>query len=402
LDLNPLLVDTATPPIPEAKAWTGAYDGSAGPLVDLSQAVPGYPPHPELLRRLGEAAATREAASYGDIEGDPKLRDAYAAHVAGLYGGRVAAENVAITAGCNQAFYVAMIALARAGDTVLLPSPWYFNHKMTLDMLGIEAAPLPCRPEAGFVPDVEDARKLLGGRVRGIVLVTPNNPTGAIYPAATVRAFQDLCAERGVALVLDETYRDFLAAAELAPHQGFADPDWPDTLIQLYSFSKAYCIPGHRVGAIVAGPKIVGEVAKILDCLQICAPRTAQLVLPWAIPALADWRERNRVEILSRTDAFRAAIGRLDGWRMGSIGAYFAYLEHPHAGRSGSEVAEELARERGVLALPGAYFGEGQEKFLRVAFANVGAAEIGALPARLAVDLTAGRRTRRLHPARGA
>jgi aspartate/methionine/tyrosine aminotransferase len=381
--INSLLVDTATPPIPEAKGWTGAYGGSAGPLIDLSQAVPGYPPHAELLGRLGEAAATREAASYGDIEGDPKLREAYAAHVAKVYGGRVAAENVAITAGCNQAFYVAMIALAKAGDAVLLPSPWYFNHKMTLDMLGIEAVPLPCRGEAGFVPDLDDARKLLSERVRAIVLVTPNNPTGAVYPPARIHAFQKLCAERAIALVIDETYRDFLAADAAQPHQAFADPEWQKALVQLYSFSKAYCIPGHRVGALIASREAIGEIAKILDCLQICAPRTAQLVLPWAIPALAEWREANRAEILGRADAFRAAIGTLDGWRIGSIGAYFAYLEHPYRGRTGAQVAEFLARERGVLALPGSYFGGGQEKFLRVAFANVGAADIAALPARL-------------------
>jgi aspartate/methionine/tyrosine aminotransferase len=400
--INPLLVDTATPPIPEAKGWTGAYGGSAGLLIDLSQAVPGYPPHPDLLRRLGEAAATREAASYGDIEGDPELRDIYAAHVAKLYGGGVAAENVAITAGCNQAFYVAMIALAKAGDAVLLPSPWYFNHKMTLDMLGIEAVPLPCRPETGFVPDADDARKLLGGRVRAVVLVTPNNPTGAVYPPATIHAFQKLCAERGVALVVDETYRDFLAADAAQPHQAFADPGWPNTLVQLYSFSKTYCIPGHRVGAMIASREVVGEIAKIVDCLQICAPRTAQLVLPWAIPALAEWREANCVEILTRADAFRAAVGKLDGWRIGSIGAYFAYLEHPYRGRTGAEVAEFLARERGVLALPGSYFGAGQEHFLRVAFANVGAAEIKALPARLAIDMPESRPARRLRPARRA
>ena len=161
-----------------------------GPLIDLSQAVPGYPPHPALLERLAEAAAGREAAAYGDILGDAALREAYAAHVSELYGARIPAANVAITAGCNQAFFVAMIALAKAGDAVILPSPWYFNHKMTLDMLGIEAVALPCRADAGFVPSADDARRLIGARTRAIVLVTPNNPTGAVYPPATIHAFR--------------------------------------------------------------------------------------------------------------------------------------------------------------------------------------------------------------------
>lgn len=389
--LNPLLRATEPPPIPEAKGWTEDYGGSAGPLIDLSQAVPGYPPHPELLERLGRAAASREAASYGDITGDLDLRSSYSEHLSGLYGGAIAPEQLAITAGCNQAFYVAMIALARAGDAVILPSPWYFNHKMTLDMLGIEAAVLPCHAGNGFVPSAEDARQLIGERTKAIVLVTPNNPTGAVYPPAVIQAFRNLCGEHGIVLILDETYRDFLPDRATAPHELFADPDWPKTLIQLYSFSKAYCIPGHRIGAMVAASAVIAEAAKILDCLQICAPRTAQLALPWAIPALADWREANRREILARAEAFRAAIGRAgEGWGIGSIGAYFAYLEHPFAGRSGTQVSEQLARERGVLCLPGSYFGPGQERYLRVAFANVDREQIGALSERLAATPTDG------------
>ena len=382
LQLNPLLTLTASPPIPEAKLWAKRYDGAAGPLIDFSQAVPGYPPHPEMLRRMGEAAASREAASYGDITGDANLRSVYADHVSALYSAAIRPENVAITAGCNQAFFIAILALAKAGDAVMLPTPWYFNHKMALDMLGIEAVPLPCRAENGFVPDVEDARRLLTDRLRAIVLVTPNKPTGTVCPPATIAAFKALSAERGIALVIDETYRDFIAG-EGPPHALLAQPDWPETVVQLYSFSKAYCIPGHRVGALLADAAVVAEVAKILDTLQICAPRVAQLALPWAIPALKDWRAENRAEISRRASAFRQVVAGLDGWSIGSLGAYFAYVAHPFAGESDAEVCGRLAGENGVLCLPGSYFGPAQEGFLRVAFANVGAAEIAHLPSRL-------------------
>jgi aspartate/methionine/tyrosine aminotransferase len=379
--LSPLLTATAAPPIPEAKAWARSYDGSSGPLIDLSQAVPGYPAHPETLAQLGAAAASPEGAVYGEIAGDPALRSAYADHVSRLYGASIASENVAITAGCNQAFFVAMVALARAGDAVMLPTPWYFNHKMALDMLGIETVPLPCRAENGFVPAVEDAQRLMTDRVRAVVLVTPNNPTGAIYPAETIAAFHALCAERGAALVIDETYRDFIDA-DGGAHDCLTKPGWNDNIIQLYSFSKAYCIPGHRIGAIVASAKIVRQIEKILDTLQICAPRPAQLVLPWAIDALAEWRSGNRAEIASRAQAFRTAIRGLDGWSIGSIGAYFAYLRHPFRTEGDRDVCARLAVENGVLCLPGTFFG-GEPGFLRAAFANVGATEIAQLSARL-------------------
>ena len=382
MKLNPLLIATAAPPIPEAKAWTARYRG-AEPLIDLSQAIPGYPPPPEFLARLAEAAGSLDAAAYGEIVGDLPFRARYAEHVAALYGGTVAADEIAITPGCNQAFVVTMIALARAGEAVILPTPWYFNHKMTLDMLGIDAVALACRAEAGFVPDAEDAARLIGPRTRAIVLVTPNNPTGAVYPPATIRAFAELCAKRGIALVIDETYRDFITS-DAPPHELFTGIAWRETLIQLYSFSKSYCIPGHRMGAITASAGFVAELAKVLDSIQICPPRAPQRAVTWAIGALAEWRDGNRQIIADRAAAARSAFAALAGWSLLSIGAYFAYVRHPFPGRRGADVAEWLAGERGVLCLPGSYFGEGQEDFLRVAFANVDVGRIAELPLRLA------------------
>jgi aspartate/methionine/tyrosine aminotransferase len=380
--LNPLLVDTGTPPIPEARAWTRRYAGGLGPLINMSQAVPGTPPHASLLAGLAAAAGSPEAAQYGEILGDEPLRQAYAEHVSRLYGAELGAADVAITAGCNQAFFVAMIALAAAGDAVLLPTPWYFNHEMTLHMLGIEARPLPCRPDDGFVPDPATAERLLDDRVKAIVLVTPNNPTGAVYPPAVIAAFADLCRRRGIALVLDETYRDFMAERDARPHAVFSQADWRDHVVGLYSFSKSYCIPGHRLGAITAGPAALAGIEKILDCMQICPARTGQIAVTPAIAGLADWREDNRREIVARAEAFRAALAG-SGWRIDSMGAYFAYVAHPFGNRSADDVAQALAVERGVLGLPGSYFGPGQNSHLRIAFANVDREAVGQLGKRL-------------------
>ncbi len=214
--LNPLLLAADGPPIPAARAWVRRYAGAAGPLVDLSQAAPGSPPPPEMLERLAVAARTPDAARYGDIAGDRDLRATYARHLSTAYGGAVGADEVAVTAGCNQAYFVAAMTVARAGEALMLPVPWYFNYKTTLDLLGIGTVPLPCAAAAGFVPDPDAAERLLTTRVRAIVLVTPNNPTGAIYPAATIARFAELCRRRGIRLILDETYADFLPAADRA------------------------------------------------------------------------------------------------------------------------------------------------------------------------------------------
>lgn len=380
--VSPCLLRTGIPPIPEVRTWAAAYRGEAGALIDLTQAVPGYPPHRDLLSRLSAAAATEEAAAYGDITGDAPLRAALAAEMTRLYAAPIAEDTLAITAGCNLAFVMAAMVAAGPGDAVLLPCPWYFNHAMALDMRGVEPRPLPCRAEDGFVPDPDLAATLIDDRVRAIVLISPNNPTGAIYPPETIARFYELCRKRGIWLILDETYRDFLPDAG-APHTLFSDPDWGETLVELYSFSKAYCVPGHRVGAIAAGARFRGELAKVLDTLQICPSRTPQMALAWAVEALRDWREGNRAIMTERARVFRAAMQAAPAWRIDALGGYFGYLRLPDDAAGAEATARHLATDRGLLVLPGPFFGPGQERHLRVAFANVETAAIGAIPGRL-------------------
>lgn len=382
--LNSNVVDTGTPPIPAARAWLAAYEGAAGPPIDLSQAAPGSPPPPALLERLAAAAGRPDIARYGAILGDAALREAYAEEVSRLYGSDVGAADVAITAGCNLAFLAAALAVAGPGSSVILPAPWYFNHQMTLQMLGIGVTPLACLPEDGFVPDPAAAEALIDATTRAIVLVTPNNPTGAIYPEGVIAAFEALARRRGVALIVDETYRDFLAPGTNRAHGLLASPGWRDTVIQLYSFSKAYAVPGHRIGAITAGPQAMGQILKVLDSFQICAARPAQDALAWGITGVADWRAETRATINRRIAAFETVVNACDGWAISSIGAYFAYVRHPFAGVPAERVAEALARQRGVLGLPGSYFGPGQDNHLRFAFANADEAAISSLPERLA------------------
>jgi aspartate/methionine/tyrosine aminotransferase len=384
LRLSPRVGATSAPPIPAARRWAARYAGQAGPMLDLTQAVPGYPPHPEMLARLAEAAGQRASAGYGPIDGDLPLREALAADVGGFYGAEVSPGQVAITAGCNLAFTMAMTVLAGSGDAVLLPTPWYFNHRMALELLGITALPFETRAEDGFVPDPGRLAAALTPAVQAVVLVTPNNPTGAIYPPATIAAIAGICRQRGIWLVLDETYRDFLPEDATPPHALFSDPDWEDGLVQLYSFAKSYCIPGHRVGAVIGGGAFRVELMKLLDSMQICAARPAQAALAWAVPALAEWRRGNRAIMARRAEAFRAALAAAPDWRIDALGTYFAYLRIPENRGEALALAEALAAERGLLTLPGPFFGPGQERHLRLAFANAEVEALAALPARLA------------------
>jgi aspartate/methionine/tyrosine aminotransferase len=389
-DLNPLIRATAPPPVMEARRWIdGAVFPADRPLINLSQAAPVEPP-PEALRRAMAEMVLEEPDThlYGPVLGLPALRDEIARQWSGASGGEIAPADVAITAGCNQAFCAALATLAGPGDAVLLPVPWYFNHKMWLDMAGVAAVPLPCGP--GMLPDPVAGRALMNDRVKAIVLVTPNNPTGAEYPPDLVAAFAGIARERGAALILDETYRDF-RADEGPPHRAFTDPDWRDVIIHLYSFSKAYRLTGHRVGALIADPGRLAQAEKFLDTVTICPPVLGQKAALWGLRNLAGWVAEERREILRRRAAASAAIGGLPGWRLLGCGAYFAYAEHPFAEPS-DEVARRLVAEQSLLMLPGTMFaprreagGDGSaERQLRIAFANVDAAGLATVGARLA------------------
>lgn len=380
---NPLVEKLAPPPVPSVFAWGRAYDGSRGPLIDLSQAVPGYPPHPDMLTLLGEMASSTAYCGYGPIEGDADLRRAYAEHVSQVYGATLTPENTHVTSGCNEAFASAAMTVAGPGQTVLMTNPFYFNHDTTLAMMGVKIRSVACRPEDGFHPKPDTIAAAITPEVRALALVSPNNPTGAVYPPDLLLAIFELCRAKDIWLILDETYRDFLPEAGRAPHGLFAQGDWQERLISLYSFSKSLCIPGHRLGAITAGAKTVEQIAKVMDNLQICAPRSAQAAVARALPILAGWREGNRREIVRRAEALTVTMAKLPEWRVDSLGAYFAFVRHPFPALGSADVAERLAREAGVICIPGAYFGEGQEAYLRFAFANADVDTISLLEERL-------------------
>ncbi|MEO0921736.1 MAG: aminotransferase class I/II-fold pyridoxal phosphate-dependent enzyme, partial [Pseudomonadota bacterium] len=130
---------TFSPPVMEARRWLNEVEFTdEQPLINVSQAAPVDPP-PDLLRRvIAEAALNQpEAHLYGPVLGRPDLREEVASQWSSVYGGQIGPDQVAITSGCNQAFSAAITSICTERDEVILPTPWYFNHKMWLDMAGV-------------------------------------------------------------------------------------------------------------------------------------------------------------------------------------------------------------------------------------------------------------------------
>jgi aspartate/methionine/tyrosine aminotransferase len=374
---------TFAPPVMEARRWLdGVAFPADRPLINVSQAAPVDPPPQPLREAMAQVALTNdEAHLYGPVLGLSELRAELASQTSAHYAGKIEASQVAITSGCNQAFAAAIATLCSEGDEVILPTPWYFNHKMWLDMSGVNAVAL--KTGSDLLPDPDAAAALITDRTRAIAIVTPNNPGGAEYPAALVQAFFDLARAHGIALIVDETYRDFDSRSG-PPHALFQDPDWHDTLIHLYSFSKAYRLTGHRVGALIGSQSRLAEVEKFLDTVAICPGQIGQHAALWGMQNLSQWLAGERDEILARRRAITDNMPKLTakGWKLLGLGGYFAYLEHPFEEPS-DELAQRMVREASILCLPGTMFcpqdAPSGARQLRIAFANLDADGIGVL-----------------------
>ncbi len=380
--VNPNIHRIEAPPIMEAQSWVrpGLRNRK---LLNLCQAVPSWPCAGELDAEVSRLAHEKGISLYTDIFGIPELRAEIAAHMSADYKGRIAADEVCVTSGCNQAFAAALMAVAKSGDNVIVPVPYFFNHTMWLGMLNVEARFIPALGEGQAFPSPQDAAKLIDEKTRAIVLCSPNNPTGSIYPPEVIDGFYRTARAHGIALIIDETYKDFRADAA-PPHSIFATEGWQEGFIHLYSFSKVFSMTGYRLGSIIASKDVLADIEKILDCMIICPSHLSQRAGLFALRSLEDWKKAKIAMMQGRLEALRKAFARPDlKYELVSSGALFAYVKHPFTDETAKQVAMRLAGENDVLCLPGSMFGAGQERYLRIAFANAEASDMETLAERL-------------------
>ncbi|KAG6812439.1 hypothetical protein H0H92_002905 [Tricholoma furcatifolium] len=341
----------------------------------MSQGVPGTPPPKFLQDAIGQASSSSSSFGYCPAEGEPMLRKALAEEMKNIYGtnANMTAEDIALTAGCNMSFIATIMSLADAGDEVILPVPC--------------PVPLHTLPEDGFIPSIERCRTLITPKTKAIALVTPNNPTGATYSPELIASFFDLAIEHSVALIIDETYRDFILTGR--PHSLFSG-SWRSNFVHLFSFSKSYCLPGHRLGAIAASPDLLKQIRTVLDCIQICPPRPFQIALAPLFGTMRPFIRDQAEAIHARHELFRQVLP--PRWKIGAQGGYFAFVKHPFEGIDSLDVCKRLAIELGVVSLPSAFFcedgGDKQEvwdktRWIRFSVANVDDEKVKKICARL-------------------
>ena len=379
--------DVDSPPVLEVKSWISNPDlQPSKPIIDVSQAAPTEPPPEKMLKFMADKVLSDNAVNtYGPVLGLDELRESLARQWSRQYNGKISKKNVAITSGCNQAFCASIATFTSENDEVIIPTPWYFNHHMWLQMAGVKTVPL--ETDSNMVPIFEKAEVLITDRTRAIVLVSPNNPSGSIYSNELLQKFYKLCSSNNIRLILDETYKDFHPNVS-QPHKLFENTEWHQTLTILYSFSKAYRMTGHRVGALLTSYENLLEVEKVLDTFTVCPPQLGQYAANWSLANLDSWKSDRRTEILERAKHFSIKFEPLSaaGWSLRGCGAYFAFVDHPF--KEGSEtLAPLILRDQGILLMPGTMFYPKYDlhgpRTFRIAFANIDKNKITTLLERL-------------------
>jgi aspartate/methionine/tyrosine aminotransferase len=383
--ISPHIEKVHFPPISEVREWiSGRGFPPERPLIDLCQAVPDCPPAMGLTNYLSRIVNDPVVCRYTPDEGLLEVREAIGRWYGRLYGSPLDPAALCLTVGASQAFWLAMTVLCREGDEVVVQLPAYFDHVMALEILGLRPVYAPFDEASGGIPDPEVVARLITPRTKAILLVTPSNPTGVVTPPEILGELCDLARQRGIALVLDETYNTFIPGGERL-HDLFADSRWGDHLLHIASFGKTFSLTGYRAGLLAASPDFIRHALKVQDTMAVCQPRITQLAVGFAVEHLDNWVAVNRETMILRHDLFRTALAESGSpFKLSASGPFFGWVRHPFAGRTGREVARFLADEANILCLPGEVFGPGLGDYLRFAFGNIREGEIPAAVARLA------------------
>ena len=324
--------------------------------ITLGQGVVYYGPPAETEAALRDFWAAPANHRYGAVWGIPPLREALAAKLEAENGIRIGDDRqLLVTAGGNMAFVNALLAIADAGDEIILISPYYFNHEMAVAMANCTPVAVPS--DHAYQLDVRAIAEAITERTRAVVTISPNNPTGAVYSRHDLRAVNELCSERGIYHVHDEAYEYFT----YGEHAHFSPGSLPRAerhTISLFSLSKSYGFASWRIGYMTIPPALYDAVAKIQDTVLICPPLISQVAALGALEAGRGYcLERRRQIEQVRGTALRtfAELGdRCEPVR--ADGAFYVLLRLRHPGDP-MEMVRRLVTEHRVAVLPGTAFG---------------------------------------------
>ena len=308
---------------------------------------------------------------YTSSPGIEPAREAVAEDFAGR-GLKIPADRVLLTMGTSEGIELALTALVNAGEEVLVPVPTYPLYTAVLAKLGANAAYYQTDPNNNWMPDLDHIESLIGPRTRALVVINPNNPTGAVYSDSTRRKLLELANRHSLLLLADEVYADLAYDGPISPI-GSLDPEAP--VISFSSLSKAYLAPGWRAGWMAVGTSdrlddLLAAIKKLADG-RLCSTAPMQAAITAALTQKSSDQDTFRAALRERAELTTARLNAIDG--ISCVAPTAAFYAVPQVTLPPNKTDEDyvlgLLRSTGVLCVHGSGFGlPPGDGFMRIVF----------------------------------
>lgn len=330
--------------------------------LEIGEPDATLPPH--VVQAVAEAVG-RGAAGYSSSLGLAELRRAAAARLARRTGTPVDPAQVVVTHGAMHGLAMAMATLLGPGDEVLLPDPVFPNWAMAATATGAVPRPYRTRRSHGFVPSVADVEAAITGRTRAIVVCSPNNPTGAVYPPGTVAALVELARRHDLWVLSDECYEQITFGV---PHTSPAQYDTDGRVLVFHTMSKTFAMTGWRVGyAVVPDERVVESLGHLAEASVACPSTASQHAALAALEGPQDWVHEAVESYWDRRDVAVALLTARGVRFVEPEGAFYLMVD---VGADDTEAfARSLLAERHVAVAPGSAFGTAARGMVRVSLA---------------------------------
>jgi aspartate aminotransferase len=322
---------------------------------------------PEHIVEAAVEFARSGRVRYTATAGTLSLREKLSAKLARVNGVSASVDDINCAVGGVGAIAAAMAAVVEAGDQVLVPDPAWPNYRLMLSWIGAELVSYPCPAENGFLPDVEALQRLIGPRVKMLVINSPCNPTGVVFPRTLIEELAELAERANIYLLSDECYDEvILEGTNLSPASFLTD----GRVISAYSFSKTYAMTGWRVGYVVANRSIAQSINKVLESNSSCVSALCQHAAEAALDGSSS-------VVTTMVDAYRRrrdlSYGLLADLGLAIAephGAFYVMADVSRSGLHAREFAFDLLRSRSVAVAPGTAFGDCAREAVRISLAS--------------------------------
>ncbi len=335
-----------------------------GDVLHLEVGQPSTPA-PQGVIAAAKAALDGQTLGYTDALGLPQLRARIAEHYQSWYGIRVPAGRIAVTTGSSGAFVLAFLAGFDAGDRVAVAEPGYPCYRNILRGLGIEPVPIVTSQASRYQPSIEQL-EALPGRLDGLILASPSNPTGTMLSASQLEALAGYCTERGIRLISDEIYHGITYGERAATALQFTD-----RAVVINSFSKYFSMTGWRLGWAIVPEELTRSVERLAQNLYISPPSLSQHAALAAFDCEVELQANvaryaaNRELLLEKLPL--AGFDRLAP----AQGAFYIYADIAGLTEDAEDFCRRMLAETGVATTPGVDFDPGRgHRFMRFSFAG--------------------------------